>query len=276
MLIVCFMAKSTPPNTADPGLEVTTFYVHARNTLLARADLGAMYVDYYLHHSDQGIHYLETRDTLFKRGLAGFVLHCASRPWNEMTAWTLHFEELHLNLFLTGDNETGSVTGRLFEENIKEMDGNYFFSEVVRADQPKRRSVAKFTGTDPLVAIETFYRMSEQRGVRVFQEAEEVFSMLSEHPDCDMEWFSSVAMEEVKALVDTQSGKQLEKRVYRWHCGCNEARILEVLAPLFRDDAKALFHEDPSIEIRCPRCAARYAVTRERMEAYLASGGKEG
>jgi len=32
-----------------------------------------------------------------------------------------------VNLFLTGDNETGAVTGRVFDENVKEGPENLFF-----------------------------------------------------------------------------------------------------------------------------------------------------
>src|SRR5581483_249570 len=46
--------------------------------------------------------------------------HCASRPWNELIAWTINFQQPLVNLFLTGDNQTGAVTGRVFDENVKE------------------------------------------------------------------------------------------------------------------------------------------------------------
>ena len=37
-----------------------------------------------------------------------------------------------------------------------------------------------------------------------------------------------------------------------------------------RSDAAELFGGEEKIEIRCPRCAARYTVTREAMEAFVA------
>jgi molecular chaperone Hsp33 len=48
--------------------------------------------------------------------------------------------------------------------------------------------------------------------------------------------------------------------------------MFEVLAPTMRQDAGALFGEDEVIEIRCPRCAGRHAVTREAMEAFVGRG----
>jgi molecular chaperone Hsp33 len=44
-----------------------------------------------------------------------------------------------------------------------------------------------------------------------------------------------------------------------------------VLLPVMQQDPDGLFGDDPKIEIRCPRCAARHAVTREALEAYAAT-----
>lgn len=268
------MAVSTPVDPAEPGLEVRTFFVRGRNALLARANLSDLYVDYYLHLGKHGVRPPEALDSMFKRALAGFVLHCASRPWNEMTAWTINIQEPRVNLFLTGDNETGAVTGRVFDENVKEFAENLFYSDVVRGRQPKRRSVVPFGGADPIVGMETFYARSEQRPVRFFQLAEEEFALLCEHPDCDVPWFNSVGPDEVRKL-EPDAGPEtvtvMERRIYRWHCGCNQDRMLEVLAPVMKNDPEGLFGDSDVVTIQCPRCAARHAITRESLEAYLAS-----
>ena len=150
------MSDSTPPNLADAGLEVRTHFVRNRHALVARADLGELYVDYYLHLSAHQIRVAPQSDALFKRALAAFVLHCVSRPRNELTAWTINFQEPLVNLFLAGDNETGIVAGRVFEENVKAGAENLFFADVVRGAQPKRRSAVTFAGADPLAAAEKF------------------------------------------------------------------------------------------------------------------------
>lgn len=263
------MAESTPVNLDDPGLKVGSFFLRERNVLMTRADMGPLFVDYYLHLADHKIRHSSEVDALFKTALSGFVLHCASRPWNEMIAWTLHFQEPRINLFLTGDNETGAITGRIFEEDVRDMGENLFYSDVVRGRQPKRRSVAAFAGSDPAEAIRLFYASSEQRGVRLFQVADEEFALLSEHPDCDVEWFRSVDAPSVAALSEGDSVSLMEKRVYRWHCGCNEGRMLEVLSPVYRDDPDGLFAGDESLEMLCPRCAARHQVSREALQRFV-------
>jgi molecular chaperone Hsp33 len=267
---VAAMPESTPPNLSDAGLEVRTYFVRSRQTLLAKADFGPLFVDYYLHLADQQIRPDPAHAALFKRALAALVLHAASRPWDEMTAWTLHFQEPLVNLFLSSDNEVGTITGRVLADNVREMEGNFFYADVVRGRQPKRRSSVQFTGADPLEAAKTFYAQSEQRGARFFQLAEEEFALLSEHPDCDLAWFGATTAEQVRELEKTETLVPMETRTYRWHCGCNQSRMLQVLAPAFKDDPTGLFGDAPKIEIRCPRCGARHNVTREAMEAYMA------
>jgi molecular chaperone Hsp33 len=270
------MPETTPPNTADAGLEVRTYFVRNRNVLLARADFADLYVDYYLHLSTNQIKVTPEHDAMFKRALAAFTLHCASRPWNELIAWTINFQKPLVNLFLTGDNETGAITGRVFDENVKEGPENLFFADVVRGQQPKRRSAVTFTGADPLLAVENFYGQSEQRSARYFQLADEDYALLTEHPDCDLAWFRGLTDEQVRSLDKTETLALMERRIYRWHCGCNQQRMMEVLAPSMKQDPEALFAGDPKIEIRCPRCGARHSITREALEAFVTQPAKKG
>lgn len=265
------MPDITPPNPADAGLEVRTQFVRNRNAVLARANFSDLYVDYYLHLSEQRMKPQPEADALFKRALAAFVLHSAARPWNELTAWTINFQQPLVNLFLTGDNETGAVTGRIFEDNVKELPANLFYADVVRGREPKRRSAVEFTGSDPLAAVEKFYTQSEQRLTRCFQLGEEEFAMVTEHPDCDLDWLRGLTVESVRAMAETETLSLLERRVYRWHCGCNQQRMMEVLAPAMRQSPDELFGGDEKLEIRCPRCGARHAITREAMEAFVAA-----
>jgi molecular chaperone Hsp33 len=264
---------STPPDPAESGLEVRTDFVRSRHALVARANFSEFYVDYYLHLAAHGLHPEAAHDRLFKRALAAFVLHCASRPWNELIAWTINFQQPLLNVFLVGDNDTGAVTGRVFADQVKVGPEGLFFSDVVRPGEPKRRSAVSFQGGDPFVAAERFYAQSEQRLVRCFDLADEEFAWVSEHPDADVGWLRDLTLDQARNLDARETLAPMERRIYRWHCGCNQPRMLEVLAPAMRADPEALFGGDDTLELRCPRCGARHVITREAMDAYLAAEG---
>ena len=266
------MASFTPVNLDDAGLAIRTYFVRSRNALFVRVDFSELYVDYYLHLAANALKPSPEHDAMFKRALAAFVLHTASRPRNELTAWTMNFQAPPLNLFLTGDNETSAVAGRIFSENVRELPENVFYADVVRGREQTRRSAVNFAGPDPLAAVEKFYAQSEQRLARYFQTGEEEFALVVEHPDCDLGWLRGLTIEQVKEIEKTETLSIVETRIARWHCGCNHERMLEVLAPVMRSDPSELFSGGDEIEIRCPRCAARYEVTRAEMEGFIADG----
>ena len=269
LLRVHLMSDSLPSDFLSSGLEVRTRYVRERNVLVAQATLSELYVDYYLHLGENKLKPDPAHDAVFKRALAFFVLHCASRPQNEITAWTINLQEPRVNLFLTGNNNIGAITGRIFAENVKEFPENLFYSDVIRGTEPKRRSVVPFTSADPAQGAEEFYTRSEQRPVRFFQLVDEEFALVTEHPDCDQDWFGALDAERVRTLEIHETVTPLETRHYRWHCGCNQERMLQVLAPVMKQDAEGLFGETDSLTIHCPRCAALHTVTRESLEAYV-------
>lgn len=259
------------PLPSEPnGTVVTVEFIRHRNVLLARADLSPLFVDYYLHLAENSIKHAPEHDRLLKDALAAFALHCASRPKNEHIAWTMNFQDPRLNLFLTGDNEDCFITGRLFTENVRELEDNVFYSEVMpRRNAEKRRSVVNFEGANVFAAVETYYTASEQRPARYFHLGEDNFAMLTSHPDCDLAWLSSVDVAGVKDVAGKETVAPIERRLYQWHCGCNQKKILAALAPAARHDMADLFGDSESIRVECPRCAASHLITKEAMEAFL-------
>ncbi len=261
-------------NSDDPkaGLEVRTYFVRGRNALVARADFGELYVDYYLHQGQHGYQHVPQHDQMLKEALAAITLHSASRPWNEASAWTIHFEDPLVNLFVTGDNRLGTVVGQIFTENVKEKGHNLFLSDIVRGRETARRSAVEFERTtDPFRAVERYYTQSEQRPARYFRHGIEDIVMVSAQPGCDLAWFDALDDEVIRRLDQEESLSLLEQRRYRWECGCSQDRMFAVLAPIMRTDPEGLFGEDPVLRMSCPRCGARHTITREGLEAYLES-----
>jgi len=262
--------------TSEPnGTVVTVDFVRHRNAMLVQADLGSLFVDYYLHLADHKIAHAPGHDALLKQALAAFTLHAAARPRNEHLAWTIGLQDPRLNLFLAGDNEDCVVAGRVFTENVREAPQNVFFSELMPSrGAERRRSVANFAGADIFRATEAFYAASEQRLLRLFDLGDEHCAMLLSHPDCDEAWLRQLPLAGVKALATTETLARIEQRTYRWHCGCKQSRILNALGPAARADLAGLFGGSELIHVQCPRCAASHAITREAMEAWLAAAAR--
>jgi molecular chaperone Hsp33 len=163
------------------------------------------------------------------------------------------------------------VVGRFFTENVREGARNIFYCDIVpRRGAEARRSVVEFDGSDIIRSVETFYRESEQRPVRYFELGQDEHALLIAHPDCDVAWMQSVTADAMRNLDQVETLALIERRHYRWQCGCTQEKILGVIAPAYRSDSAGLFGDDELIRVQCPRCAATHTLTREAMEAYLA------
>ncbi len=252
------------------GLEVRTYFVRERNALVARADFGELFVDYYLHLGQLDRQSRPAEDTMMKEALAALTLHCASRPRNETVAWTIHFSEPLVNLFVTGDNARGTVVGQVFTEDVKNDGLNLFMSDVVRGGTQSRRSVVELKDADIFPAVERYYENSEQRPARLFRHGEEDFVMVSAQPDCDMAWFDALDDDAIRAMDQGETLALLETRFYRWECGCTGRRMMDVLRPVMLRDADGLFGDEQAIRMSCPRCGVKHTITREAMEAHIA------
>lgn len=254
--------------TEESPLEVRSYFVRERNALLTRAHLGELYLDYYLHQGQIGNLHLPFHDGMLKEALAAIVLHAASRPWNETAAWTIHFEKLGVNLFVVGDNPKGRVVGQVFTEDVRKKGYNLFCADVVRGTASPGRSTVQFPGDAVLPSVEWFYKQSEQRVARLFEVGPEDFVMVSAQPDCQEGWIEGLTLEAVRALDTTEQLSLLETRHYRWECGCNQARMLDILVPVLKGDPEGLFGEEPAIRMSCPRCGTKYLITWEILEAH--------
>lgn len=262
---------STMQDSDSSDFEVRTYFVRGRNALVARAEFTSLYVDYYLHLASQGLRHEPLLDQMLKNAIAAVTLHSASRPLNESVAWTIHFQQPLANLFVAAVNSPGRIIGNAFTENVKAVNENLLYSDVLRGSQPTRRSVVAFEGTDPFRAVEHLYRQSEQRPARYFEFDPEDFVMISAQPDCDFRWLETLDHRAIRELDERENLSLLERRQYRWQCGCDQKRIMEVLAPTMKVDPEALFNGEELVRAHCPRCGGRFVITREALEAFIAA-----
>ncbi|HKJ91359.1 MAG TPA: Hsp33 family molecular chaperone HslO [Oceanipulchritudo sp.] len=265
---------SQPSPLTGPGHRIENRFVRGRNVLLASADFSGLFADTREHFDNYGFELPADIFGLFTEFLAGFTLHAASHPRNEVLAWTVHFQDPPLNIFLAGDTELSTVAGRIFTEGLREEPCNMFYQDLVVRGKPPHRSIVPFEGTSARGSIEFFYSQSEQRPGRFFHLGGQQYALASAHPDYDRAWFRNLTAEALPDLDSREILSLIETRDFRWYCGCHYQKILEVLSGPMRDDPGALFGDEEAITVNCPRCAARYRVSREAMEACLRDAGR--
>jgi molecular chaperone Hsp33 len=247
---------------AEDFTKIESIFVRHRNVLMVRGHFPGIYTDYYLHLMQHGLKNPEPVDSMLKDLLAALTLHLVARPWAETIAWTVNLRAPRVNLFVTGSSEQKQVTGRCFTEDIREPDRNLFYTQTTVAGTEPSLSSIEVESNDSLKWIEALYEKSEQRPGRAFRLPDENFVLLAAQPDFDEEWLNGLDAEAVAEIDQYEKTKLLETRQFRFHCGCNLERILPVLGA-WRDDPEKLFESDDEITIQCPRCAAKYRVTRD-------------
>ena len=262
------MLNDPSKEAENETIEVRCYFVRERNALLVRGDFSPLYTDYYLHLMQHGIRHEQPQDTLLKDGLAALTLHLASRPRNEAVAWTLSWQDPLQNVFVTGSNRTGNVVGRLFTEDVRERDTNLFIAQVMVAGQESRQSMIEAESLDMFSIAESFYRQSEQRPGRYFRHADDDFVMVSAQPDCDLEWLQALDDEGIRGIDASETLSLLETRSYRFDCGCSPGKIFPIIADMTEETIASVFGENEVLAAGCPRCGARYVITREALEAF--------
>ena len=242
---------------------VESIFVRHRNALLVRGQFTPIYTDYYLHLMQHGIRPPVELDQMLKDTLAMLVLHLVARPWAESVAWTANLRAPRINLFVTGSSFEEAITGRVFTEDVREPDRNFFYSQTTTPESKQARlSTLEIEGKDPIVWLSQYYDQSEQRPARAFQLEDENFAIVAAQPDCDLEWLAALDAAAVAQITATEETTLLESRRFRFHCGCTLDKILPILGG-WKDRLDELFEGDEFINIQCPRCAAKYHVTRE-------------
>ena len=250
-------------------IKIESIFIRHRNCLLLRGQFTPIYTDYYLHLMQHKIQPPQALDQQLKDLLALFCLHIVARPWQETHAWTISLRAPRVNFFVTGSAVNEQITGRLFTEDVREPDRNYFYSQVLESTNTEaRRSTLEVDGNCPLHWIEQYYTQSEQRSCRAFYLGDENFALITAQPGFDDEWFAQLNSEIVNAIPSKEETKILETRKFRFHCGCTLDRIFPILGS-WKNRPDELFAGEDCIAITCPRCAAEYAISRQQFDSFV-------
>lgn len=262
------MENPLPEDSGPEAIEVRCYFVRERNALAVRGAFSPLYTDYYIHLMEHRLKNQEEDDLAVKEALAALTLHLASRPWNEAIAWTLSWQDPLRNFFVTGSNRDATVTGRVFTEDIRERETNLFHSQTTVDGQGGRQSMLEVEKMDFFHIGEHFYEQSEQRVGRYFTCGDEDYVLVTSQPDCDLDWLKNLDEEAIRTLDSDEELSLLETRSYRFECGCSQDRIFPLIASMSDEAKDEVFAGSETLPTNCPRCGARYIITREALEAF--------
>ncbi|WP_227021473.1 Hsp33 family molecular chaperone HslO [Oceaniferula marina] len=245
--------------------KVESIFVRERNCLMVRAQFTPIYTGYYLHLMEHQLRYANELDAALKDLMAVLTLHLTARPWAETIAWTANLRAPRVNYFVTGSSTGENITGRLFTEDVREPDRNLLYSQTLVAGHEPRTTTVHVESNDPIDWIEHYYQQSEQRPAKCFRLDDENYVLVAAQPDYDEEWFAALDAESVAKISEQEQTKLLETRKFQFNCGCSLERILPSLSS-WKGKLDELFQGEDVIRVNCPRCGARYEVSREMLE----------
>jgi molecular chaperone Hsp33 len=247
---------------------IESVFVRHRNALMIRASFTGLFTDYYIHLMDHQIRHHPELDLMLKEHLAMLSLYLTTRPWAETTGWTVNLRAPRVNLFAAGGCTQEAIVGRLFTEDVREPDRNFFYSQTTSPHQKEPRlSTMEMESRMPLDWFEAFYQQSEQRPGRAFHMGDDDYTVVVAQPDCDLDWLAGLDVDAVRQIEQTEEVKLLEVRRLRFFCGCDLGKILPLLST-WKNRLEVLFGDQQEINVQCPRCAAVYPVTRSMVSDF--------
>ncbi|MEZ5064715.1 MAG: Hsp33 family molecular chaperone HslO [bacterium] len=268
------MTDSTPAPRSDdehPVDRVGEATIHRlidreHDLLVMRADFGPLFAAYLDHVRRWETEPDDLSQTFMRQGLGAAALHLAARPDGETVGFTINVHHPATNVFLTGDNTECTVVGRVFTKDVKPSDESRIFVQSSRLGATPIQSVVQVEGLDILQIFEQYWDRSEQATARFVEIDDAHFAMLLALPEADDEWLKGLSRDQALGIVDDEL-KSLGRRVYRFLCGCNPDRMMELVRGLFEKDPEELFRGDPGVEILCPRCGRRWWLDRAEFDA---------
>jgi molecular chaperone Hsp33 len=233
---------------------------------MAHGDFGPLFVDLDQHLRNWHLDLDPLARTMLRTGLASVALHLSSRPRDEVVGVTLSVQQPPLNLFLGGDAEQGNLVGRAFAaEDVEEHPENRLFVQARRRKGRTSQTVLDVMGLDLPLIFEQLHARSEQFPARFFDHDDGSFTMVQALPGVDEAWLQSLDRGGTRELAD-ESARELDQRIYRLHCGCDEDRMRVAVKGIYGDDLDSLFQGEEALEVLCPRCGRTWRLGRADLE----------
>jgi hypothetical protein len=233
---------------------------------LAVADFAPIFAAYVEHARRWELPLDATTRALAEPGLAAMTLHTATRLADESCGVTLNLLAPPTNLFLSGDTGAGTVTGRIFTEDVETAATGRMFVQSFRQESGVVQTVLDVYGRDVLAMFEEYYARSLQQPARFVHLDGDRYGVIQALPDGGRERILGLDAAAARALFEGPM-QLLVEQVFRFRCGCSPVKIARALHEMFAGRGDDLFAGDPGVEAFCPRCGARWWIDRTTYDA---------
>lgn len=197
------------------------------------------------------------------RLIVGAALALVSSPARESWGWTLTFKDVPYGFFCGAEPEGMlCASTRVAEPEKVAMS----LQRQVTPQSILRQSNYVPRSTDPLSAIEDYFRFAEQIVTRLGCDAEGRAALFQALPDGDfspVENLSEDALVDLAWSLESDGGlKLLDEMILFYACRCNDEAILNMITSLPDESRKELWGDEKRLKVECPRCSRTYVIER--------------
>ena len=256
-------------------LNAISDYLREREVFLIQVEMSAYLLDYYHQRRELAASTSPEHDAKLKDLIACFAIHLAARTAVETHAWTLQIvSEKPYSLFVTGSTgeigpdgvATGFLVGHILTDHIRHPDTHAIHAQFTNRRSTFRSYVPCDTG-EIAPMVESFYRQSEQRPIRIkLSETSDTAIGLAALPGFESAWFESVDLESLVAELPTIDSTRMRTCKFSFTCDCSAEKLIPFFKTLDRAAIAELYGADSELLISCPRCGRRFALSRNALE----------
>ena len=250
---------------ADLGsVKIQRFLDKEREAIFALGHFG-VFLEAYDRHAALWKHDRSPLTVLMMhQALAGGVLYLSCRPQDEVTAFTVNIAQPPTNIFVTGSAADLTMTGRPWTTGVDDAGMNRLYVQTQRARGKDSTSVIDVEGVDILVILEQYCRRSDQAPARFFDCEDGRFLMVASLPAEDRGWLEDLDTASVLAGLDGLP--LLDEKIFWFQCGCDPARLAQVLRQMYHGRIEELFGDDDTLEAGCPRCGRQWTLKKSLLD----------
>lgn len=252
-------------------LKATSDYLRDHEVFLIQVEMSEYLLDYYHQRRELAAETAPEHDAKLKDLIACFSIHLTARTALETHAWTLHIvNETPYSLFVTGSTgeikennlATGFLVGHILTDHIRHSDTNAIHAQCLSRGKTFR-SYVPCESSNIVSMVESFYRQSEQRPIRIkLSDSSDTAIGLAALPGFDPEWFERVDLDALTAESAGLDKTRMRTCHFTFTCDCSPDKLVPFFKTLNAEALADLYGADSDITISCPRCGRRFQISR--------------
>jgi hypothetical protein len=248
---------------------VDRFFLPERNFMLIQADFGPLLQARSEYLERHGLaHPPIEASRMLRRTLQAHTLWSTFMPNGTTTAWSLLLADREWRMFFAADSGEERCVARWSPFEAEHKGSRMLFDcQSQRPHQLLQRSVFEPTVSEIEPLIDEFFQHSQQTQGRMFWEQDgNVAQMLVALADWDSDWYERLCKIPQGELTSEEEWGELRRigpaQRWKYECGCDPERLRQAILAAARENVSAVFGNEASVDIECPRCGREHSLRR--------------